>query len=65
MPAPILRKIAADVRTVMQEPAFRAKYIDPFDSELINDTPEEFAEFLKSDIVKAEEKIKISGAKLD
>jgi tripartite-type tricarboxylate transporter receptor subunit TctC len=64
-PAPILQKIAADTGKVMGDPAFRAKYIDPFDFELVNDTPDEFAAFLKDDIVKAEQKIAISGAKID
>jgi len=39
--------------------------VDPYDSELVNDTPEEFSAFLKRDMVAAEEKIRISGAKLD
>jgi tripartite-type tricarboxylate transporter receptor subunit TctC len=64
-PAPILRKIAADVKTVMNEPAFRSKYVDPYDFDLINDTPEEFTEFLKRDIVAAEKTVKESGARLD
>ena len=49
----------------MNEPAYRAKYIEPYDFELINDTPAEFNAFLKTDIVAAEKKIKDSGAKLD
>ena len=64
-PVAILNKLAADFKTVMNEPGYRAKYIDPYDFELINDTPTEFNAFLKTDIVAAEKKIKDSGARLD
>jgi tripartite-type tricarboxylate transporter receptor subunit TctC len=64
-PKKILDKIATDVRTVMNEPAFKSKFVDPYDNQLINDSPDEFASFLKEDIVKAEAKVKVSGAKLD
>ena len=64
-PQAILQKISADTKKIMTNPAFRAKYVDPYDSELVNDTPEEFSAFLKRDMVAAEEKIRISGAKLD
>ena len=64
-PSAILNKLAADFKTVMNEPAFRAKYVDPYDFDLINDTPAEFAEFLKRDIVAAEKTVKDSGARLD
>jgi tripartite-type tricarboxylate transporter receptor subunit TctC len=64
-PMNIVRKISTDFHKVMREPAFRGKYIDPYGIELIADTPEEFAEFLKRDMVAAESKVKASGARLD
>ena len=64
-PPAIVRKISDDTRKVMTSPAFREKYIQPYEFEALSDTPEEFADFLKADIVEAEKKVKASGAKLD
>ncbi len=64
-PPDIVKKIAADTHKVLYDPAFRAKYIDPFGYELLGDTPEEFAAFLKTDLIESEKKVKASGAKLD
>ncbi len=64
-PDDIVKKIAADTRKVLYDPAFRAKYIDPYGYELLGDTPAEFADFLKADLVESEKKVKASGAKLD
>ena len=64
-PKDIVNKISADARKVLNDPAFRAKYIDPYGYEVLADTPEEFAAFYKDDLVAAEKRVKISGAKLD
>ena len=64
-PKDIVNKISADTRKVLNDPAFRAKYIDPYGYEVLADTPEEFAAFYKDDLVAAEKRVKISGAKLD
>jgi tripartite-type tricarboxylate transporter receptor subunit TctC len=64
-PPDIVNKIAADTRKVLYDPAFRAKYIDPYGYELLGDTPEEFAAFYKTDLIESEKKVKASGAKLD
>jgi tripartite-type tricarboxylate transporter receptor subunit TctC len=64
-PPDIVKKIADDTRKVMTNPAFRAKFIDPFEFETVNDSPEEFAAFQKADLIEAEKKVKASGAKLD
>jgi tripartite-type tricarboxylate transporter receptor subunit TctC len=64
-PPAVIKKIADDTRKVMNDPAWRKKYIDAFGYELIADTPEEFAEFYKKDLIGAEKRVKISGAKLD
>jgi tripartite-type tricarboxylate transporter receptor subunit TctC len=64
-PPDIVKKIAADTRKVLYDPAFRAKYIDPYGYELLGDTPEEFAAFYKNDLIESEKKVKASGAKLD
>jgi tripartite-type tricarboxylate transporter receptor subunit TctC len=64
-PAEIAKKIADDTRKVMSTPAFRAKFIEPFEFQAVNDSPDEFAAFLKTNLVEAEKKVKASGAKLD
>jgi tripartite-type tricarboxylate transporter receptor subunit TctC len=64
-PPDIVKKIADDTRKVMTAPAWRGKYIDPFGYELIVDTPEQFAAFYKEDLIGAEKRVKLSGAKLD
>jgi tripartite-type tricarboxylate transporter receptor subunit TctC len=64
-PKDVVNKISADARKVLNDPAFRAKYIDPYGYEVLADTPEEFAAFYKDDLVAAEKRVKISGAKLD
>ena len=64
-PDDIVKKISDDTRKVLNDPAFRAKYITPYGYEVIADTPAEFAAFYKEDLVAAEKRVKISGAKLD
>jgi tripartite-type tricarboxylate transporter receptor subunit TctC len=64
-PQDIVNKISADTRKVLNDPAFRAKYIDPFGYEILGETPEQFAAFFKADLIESEKKVKASGAKLD
>jgi len=64
-PKELVNKIANDVRKIIREPAFREKYIDGFAFELVASTPEEFAAYIVKDRIRQEQRIKISGAKLD
>ena len=64
-PKDLVNKIANDVRKIIREPAFREKYIDGFAFELVASTPEEFAAYIVKDRIRQEQRIKISGAKLD
>jgi tripartite-type tricarboxylate transporter receptor subunit TctC len=48
-PRPIVDKINADVRAVMAEPAFKARFIDQQFAELMDSSPEEFRNYLRSE----------------
>jgi tripartite-type tricarboxylate transporter receptor subunit TctC len=64
-PKELVNKIANDVRKIIREPAFREKYIDAYAFDLVASTPEEFGAYIVRDRVRQEQRIKISGAKLD
>jgi tripartite-type tricarboxylate transporter receptor subunit TctC len=61
----LVAKIARDVQNIVRDPAFREKYIDGFAFDLVASTPEEFASYIVADRVRQEQRIKISGARLD
>jgi tripartite-type tricarboxylate transporter receptor subunit TctC len=48
-PRPIVDKINADVRAVMAEPAFKARFIDQQFAETMDSSPEEFRNYLHSE----------------
>jgi len=48
-PRPIVDKINADVRAVMAEPAFKARFIDQQFAEPMDSSPEEFRNYLSSE----------------
>ena len=64
-PAPVVAKIAADVRKVVSDPAFQERFMAPYGFDAVGDTPGEFAAFLKKDREVSEQKIKAVGVKLD
>ena len=64
-PAPVLAKIAADVRKVVGDPAFQERFLAQYGFEAVGDTPEAFAAFLKRDRELAEKRIRAVGVKLD
>lgn len=64
-PKDVVSKISADVAKVLREPAFREKYIDGFAFDLVAGTPDELAAYIVTDRQRQEQRIKISGAKLD
>jgi tripartite-type tricarboxylate transporter receptor subunit TctC len=61
----IVEGIARDVARIAQEPAFREKYLDSVAFDPLTGTPDQFAAFLAQDRLKQQERIKISGVKLD
>jgi tripartite-type tricarboxylate transporter receptor subunit TctC len=64
-PKDIVTKIASDIRKIVRDPAFRERYIDSFAFDLVTSTPDEFAAYIVKDRVRQEQRIKVSGAKLD
>ena len=64
-PAPVIAKIAADVRKVVSDPAFQERFLAPYGFDAVGDTPEQFAAFLKNDREVSEKKIRAVGVKLD
>jgi tripartite-type tricarboxylate transporter receptor subunit TctC len=64
-PAAAAKKFAEDASAVINDSAFKAKYLTILGFEPVGDTPEQFAAFLVKDRESAEKKVKVSGAKLD
>jgi tripartite-type tricarboxylate transporter receptor subunit TctC len=63
-PAPIVNRIAAEIRAVMRTDEMKAKLAQQ-GSEPVGSTPEEFRAFLASEIPKWAELVRISGAKVE
>jgi tripartite-type tricarboxylate transporter receptor subunit TctC len=63
MPREVTYAIYNEVKKVLNEPAFRDKYIDKQWFEVVANNPDDFAEFLKADYERWEKLIKLSGVK--
>jgi tripartite-type tricarboxylate transporter receptor subunit TctC len=63
-PAPILDKLNAEIRKMLQDPAVKAKF-EQLAFEPVGDSREQFAAFVKSEIVKWTKVAKDSGAQID
>ncbi len=63
-PKPVLDKLNASLTKVLAEPAVRAK-IKEQGGEVVSETPEQFASFIKSEAVKWGKVVKDSGASAD
>ncbi len=61
----VVNAVAAAVRKILNEPEFRAKYIDGVAFEVAASTPEEFVAFIAKDKPLQKARIEMSGAKLD
>jgi tripartite-type tricarboxylate transporter receptor subunit TctC len=48
-PPDVIKKINADVQKVMNDPEFRAKFLEPQMFEPMAETPEQFADYVKSE----------------
>jgi tripartite-type tricarboxylate transporter receptor subunit TctC len=65
MPREVTYAIYGEVKKVLDEPAFRDKYIDKQWFEVVADTPDDFARFLKTDYERWEKLIRLSGVKVE
>lgn len=51
-PAPVIRRVNDEVRKIVGDPAFAAKYLQPFAYSPMLGSPEDFAAFLQAEYVK-------------
>lgn len=65
MPREVTNLLYTEVKRVMNEPAFRDKYVEKQWFEVVANTPDEFAAFLKSEYDRWDKVIKLSGVKLE
>ncbi len=63
-PAPVVNKLHAELMEVLKEPEVQDKFRS-LGLDIIGNSPKEFGEFLKKDIVKWAKVVKDSGAKAD
>ena len=64
-PREMLAKFAAESARIVNTTEFREKYLNNLGFEPVSDSPEQFANFLRTDREAAAQKVKASGAKLD
>jgi tripartite-type tricarboxylate transporter receptor subunit TctC len=64
-PPEVIKKIAADVRQAMIDPAFVERFLDAYGFEGVGSTPEEFESFLKRDRELSGRRIRAAAVKLD
>ena len=65
MPRDVTQAIYRDVKKVLDEPAFRERYLEKQWFEVVANPPEEFATFLQKDYERWEKLIRLSGVKAD
>ena len=64
-PPAVIGKINAEVQKVFADPAFRERYITPNLFETMTSSPEQFAEFIRTDSVKWAKVIRDANIKVD
>ena len=64
-PRAVLDKVAADVSEVLARPEFKEKFITAVGLGPFTQNPDQFAEFLKQDRLKYQQRVKEVGVKLD
>ena len=64
-PAPVIGKINAEVQKVFADPAFRERYITPNLFETMTSSPEQFAEFIRTDSLKWAKVIRDANIRVD
>jgi len=63
-PAAIVRKVHADILRVLATPEVK-QALDRATIDIVGDTPEEFAAYIRSEYVKWAEVVKAAGAKVE
>jgi tripartite-type tricarboxylate transporter receptor subunit TctC len=63
-PRDLVLKLNTDIRRVLQQPEFRER-MSSQGVELVGSSPEEFAQFIKSEVAKWRRVVKASGAKVE
>lgn len=63
-PAPIVARLHREVGEVLKDPEIRARFKD-LGLDIVGNTPEEFAHFIRQDVAKWARVVKESGAKAD
>ncbi len=64
-PPEIVAKINGDVQHILVEPAFRRDFLDPYMFDPLQGSPDQFAEFIKSDVQKWRDIIRGANLQLD
>jgi len=65
LPREVTHALYADVKKVLNEPAFKEKYVEKQWFEIVANTPEEFAAFLGTEYERWKKVVKLSGVKLE
>jgi tripartite-type tricarboxylate transporter receptor subunit TctC len=65
MPREVTALLHRDVTRVLNEPAFRQRYVEKQWFEVVGNTPDEFAAFLKSEYERWERLVKLSRVKVE
>ncbi len=65
MPRDLVAKIYGDAVKVLNDPAFREQYVSKQWFEVVGNTPEQFAEYLKSEYERWDRLIKLSGVSVE
>jgi tripartite-type tricarboxylate transporter receptor subunit TctC len=61
LPREVVRRVYADTTDVLLDPAFRERYLTSQWFEVVGNTPEEFAQFLKSEYARWDRVVELSG----
>ena len=64
-PADVVRKVNADVQTVVGDPEFRKRYLEPFAVQPIPGTLDGFADYLRKDAAKWQHIISAANVKIE
>jgi tripartite-type tricarboxylate transporter receptor subunit TctC len=65
MPREVTNSIYANIKLVLNEPAFRDRYVDKQWFEIVANTPDEFAAFLRAEYARWEKVVKLSGVTVE
>ena len=65
MPRDVVNALYADIMKVLNEPAFRERFVDKQWFEVVGNTPEQFGEFLKTEYERWDRLIKLSGVRVE